>query len=358
MKKTVLESGGVEKLVALTHASDTHLRLNAVWALKNLLFQADSDVKQRVTKELTWPGLFALMNDGEMGIQEQALNLLRNLACGKESDIDQVFHGAGESRLMGALEEKLLVNTSDELVLQALYIIVNIATGNERHKLAVMSRESLLKAVQKYMGHPKGIVRVAAIWCVINLTWVDDQGSEGRVARLRDLGFEAQLQEMMDDVDLDVKDRVKTAIEHFRNTHDERNSAPMTAMPPPTNFPPAGAATPGPSVTGMTLDQLLGFQPLPQPSIQQQPQSSASGGPAPRRLAPPSMGFFSPSSGNASGTTDVGQYLDFQNSVIMTPRRSSQSSQQPGQQQPDNGAGAGSQQEQGGNGGRGGMYRF
>ena len=83
--QTVLESGGVEKLVKLLSSMDNNLRLNSVWALKNLLFQADSEVKATVMNQVTYSRLIELINDGEAGIQEQALNLLRNLACGKES---------------------------------------------------------------------------------------------------------------------------------------------------------------------------------------------------------------------------------------------------------------------------------
>jgi len=58
MKKTVLENGGVERLVKLVGSTDSNLRLNSVWALKNLLFQADSDVKGRVMRELGWETLY------------------------------------------------------------------------------------------------------------------------------------------------------------------------------------------------------------------------------------------------------------------------------------------------------------
>jgi hypothetical protein len=81
----VLENGGVEKLTALVSSMDSNLRLNAVWALKNLLFQADSEIKTKVMQKLTYPALENLINDSEIGIQEQAVNLLRNLACGKEA---------------------------------------------------------------------------------------------------------------------------------------------------------------------------------------------------------------------------------------------------------------------------------
>jgi hypothetical protein len=45
--------------------------------------------------------------DPEVSVQEQALNLLRNLVCGKEVDIEQVFKGFGEAKLMTILESKL-----------------------------------------------------------------------------------------------------------------------------------------------------------------------------------------------------------------------------------------------------------
>jgi ethanolamine utilization cobalamin adenosyltransferase len=80
----VLENGGVERLVTLVNAMDMNLRLNAVWGLKNLLYQADSEIKQLVMKHLSYTTLENLLTEPDASIQEQALNLLRNLACGKE----------------------------------------------------------------------------------------------------------------------------------------------------------------------------------------------------------------------------------------------------------------------------------
>lgn len=57
MKVIVLENGGVEVLVSLIHTTDESLKLNIVWALKNLLYQADSTIKDRVMLHLGWQGL-------------------------------------------------------------------------------------------------------------------------------------------------------------------------------------------------------------------------------------------------------------------------------------------------------------
>ena len=49
LKKIFIEHGGIESLVDMVvSSSDTTLRLNSLWALKNVLFQADSETKMRV----------------------------------------------------------------------------------------------------------------------------------------------------------------------------------------------------------------------------------------------------------------------------------------------------------------------
>ncbi|KAK9761756.1 hypothetical protein K7432_013109 [Basidiobolus ranarum] len=216
MKITVLESGGIERLVHLVSSMDSNLRLNAVWALKNLLFQAEPEIKQTVMKYLTYSKLQTLLNDSEIGIQEQALNLLRNLACDHETNIDEVFEGIGESRLISLFEEKLGSNNED-IILQTLYTIVNVATGNERHKMAITNSDIILRSISEYMTHSKASIRVATVWCIINLTWTEERhgGYAERIRKLQNLGFESKLSALIDDIDLDVRDRVKTALTHF-----------------------------------------------------------------------------------------------------------------------------------------------
>eukprot|EP00741_Cyanophora_paradoxa_P005561 tig00000900_g5391.t1 len=210
MKKVVLEQGGVARLVALASAPDATLRLNAVWALKNLSYMAESEVKGAIMAELTYGRLFRLLEDPSPPVQEQALTLLRNLAYGKRGDIEAVFEGAGP-QLMPAIE-RCLASDRPETITQALYVVTNVACGDEAHKEAIMQSPALLRAVLEHMGHARSAIRVAAIWCVINLTWRDDAGTAARGAKLRALGFGERLRGMAGDVDLDVRDRVRTAL--------------------------------------------------------------------------------------------------------------------------------------------------
>ena len=59
MKRIVIERGGVQQLVKLIQSSNLDLRLNAAWALKNMIFQTDLDTKKGVMNHLGWSTLAA-----------------------------------------------------------------------------------------------------------------------------------------------------------------------------------------------------------------------------------------------------------------------------------------------------------
>lgn len=59
MKRIVLDRGGIQQLVKLVHSSNLDLRLNAAWALKNILFQTDLDTKKGVLSYLGWDTLLS-----------------------------------------------------------------------------------------------------------------------------------------------------------------------------------------------------------------------------------------------------------------------------------------------------------
>lgn len=233
MKRYLMSSGGVQQLVQLVYCSDSNLRLNALWGLKNLLFQSDSAMKKQVMEYLTYETLTQLLCDERLDMQEQALNLTRNLACGSEEDISAVFDGLGEEALFNMLEAKLVsLCQNDEIVLQTLYTLVNIATGSLRHKAALMSHPVILEGMLRCMFHLNPKVRVASIWIIINLTWVDDPGSSKRIELLKQRKFDVELLTLLNDPSLDVKERAKTAIEHFNYSSEANEGKDSMAVDP------------------------------------------------------------------------------------------------------------------------------
>ena len=57
MKKSVIERGGVQRIVQLLKMDDLDIKLNCAWALKNMLFHADIEMKKRIMSHLGWDSL-------------------------------------------------------------------------------------------------------------------------------------------------------------------------------------------------------------------------------------------------------------------------------------------------------------
>jgi len=60
-KSTFVQCGGIKELVQLTKSMDSSLRLNAVWALRNMVFLADKICKEGVFVELTASSMASLI---------------------------------------------------------------------------------------------------------------------------------------------------------------------------------------------------------------------------------------------------------------------------------------------------------
>lgn len=146
MKKLFIENKGISKLVEFTQSMEGPLRLNAVWALKNLVYRSDTSIKEAAMKELTYDSLFNLLNDSDSEIQEQTMNFIRNLAFGEHEDVDALLNGGGK-RLIEEIIKKLDSEHSGILT-QTLYVVCNIAAGNEEHKQVIMKPEILSKVLK------------------------------------------------------------------------------------------------------------------------------------------------------------------------------------------------------------------
>ncbi|KAL7309095.1 hypothetical protein PS15m_011217 [Mucor circinelloides] len=230
MKKSVIEAGAIARFVEYSRSSDPTLQLNGVWALNNLLFRADLQAKKAVMDVLTYNALIELLHDSSLAIQEQALEIVRNLVFGKQEDTDWVIQGIGKDDLLDVLESKLQVTSnmgvSDEeettasTLVPALYIVVNMSSNAESPKMALVSRPNIVNSVIHHLGHEDPLVRVAAAWCMINWTWANsEENSEDlikRCQRLRELGIEEKLKVMESDTSRDVRDRANSALEQLR----------------------------------------------------------------------------------------------------------------------------------------------
>ncbi|KAG1178732.1 hypothetical protein G6F70_000240 [Rhizopus microsporus] len=225
MKKSLLEAGAIDKFVQYSKSNDSNLKINGIWAINNLLFKAELDEKKSVMEALSFDSLVDLLHDQNTTIQEQALEIVRNLVFGEQEDIDWVYEKMGKETLLDVIENKLQTMDTHEdgeepvassILVPTLYIIVNMCSNAEAPKMDLTSRDIIVRSAIELLSHEDDAVRVAAAWVLINWTWGDtnDQKEDlvNRCKRLKDLGVQDKLELLIDDDPcFDVRDRAKTA---------------------------------------------------------------------------------------------------------------------------------------------------
>lgn len=211
-KEPILESGVIELLCSLTQSDSPALRVNGIWALMNMAFQADQKVKVEIVRCLGTEQLFRLLSDPDSNVLMKTLGLLRNLLSTRPH-IDQIMSSHGK-QIMQAVTLILEAEHSIEVKEQTLCILANIADGNTAKEL-IMTNDDMLQKVKYYMGHSNVKLQLAATFCISNLIWNEEDGSQERQDKLREMGFVDVLHKLTQASDPNLSDRAKTAMQQY-----------------------------------------------------------------------------------------------------------------------------------------------
>uniref|UniRef100_A0A8C9ZDC0 Armadillo repeat-containing protein 8 n=1 Tax=Sander lucioperca TaxID=283035 RepID=A0A8C9ZDC0_SANLU len=203
-KEPILESGVIELLCSLTQSDSPALRVNGIWALMNMAFQAEQKVKVEIVRSLGTEQLFRLLSDPDSNVLMKTLGLLRNLLSTRPH-IDQIMSSHGK-QIMQAVTLILEAEHSIEVKEQTLCILANIADGNTAKEL-IMTNDDMLQKIKYYMGHSNVKLQLAATFCISNLIWNEEDGSQERQDKLREMGFVDILHKLTQASDPNLCDR-------------------------------------------------------------------------------------------------------------------------------------------------------
>ncbi|KAH9930763.1 ARM repeat-containing protein [Fomitopsis serialis] len=190
LRNVLIDQGLLPRLVQLFHSGDSNLRLNALWAVKNLLYHASSDVKRRVMDAIGWHNFAILLMDPDPTIQEQAFHVARHIADNTD-DVELLFHELGCDVL--GLVAMGMQSENDDVLHQAICVLANIANSPTRQD-NILSNVRLLEALKQCLTDSKVEVRRPAVGCILELVKANPRSHKA----LHDVGIDSTLRHIGD----------------------------------------------------------------------------------------------------------------------------------------------------------------
>ncbi|KAK0479999.1 armadillo-type protein [Armillaria novae-zelandiae] len=179
LRPVYLKEGLLPRLIQFLGSGDPTLRLSALWAIKNLLRKTSLGIKKDVMNQIGWPQLSRLLIDPAEGIQEQAFNIVRNLAEDEDA-IDMVFEGLGTHILLERLVETL-ESRDEDVVLQAASLLANLANGSDVQQELILSCPKILVSLKVCLAESKPEIRRPAVGCILELARRSSKGRKEMV---------------------------------------------------------------------------------------------------------------------------------------------------------------------------------
>ncbi|KDR69187.1 hypothetical protein GALMADRAFT_160499 [Galerina marginata CBS 339.88] len=168
LRPIYLEQKLMPRLVyILRESDDPSLRLNALWAVKNLVRKTSTETKRDIMSYLGWQELSDFLSDPDEDIQEQGFNTLRNLAE-NEDGIAMVFREIGPQPLLDRIVLGLR-SPCDDVLLQAAFALANLANGTREQQDAILHHPGLLSGLQVCLAESTADVKRPAVACVLTL---------------------------------------------------------------------------------------------------------------------------------------------------------------------------------------------
>ncbi|CAO1615690.1 unnamed protein product [Sympodiomycopsis kandeliae] len=250
MRTYLLDNGAITEIVAMCRSGDGEMRLNALWAIKNVLYGSSLEFKKSVMDQFGFDTLKAMASGQPLddtcsdtttstSLQEQSLNIIRNLASTRDEDVAMTIAGfGGRIKFFTFLEELIWrCKENSTIIEQIAYILVNFGIGAKEYQTEILSRPNIVDSISWFLSHSKVQIQIAAILIGIHLTQntstqpsaeedkkesSDNETSEKEttttvaLTTLKNFGYVEKLNIVALSADKDVAERAKVLLSRFQ----------------------------------------------------------------------------------------------------------------------------------------------
>ncbi|KAH8925411.1 ARM repeat-containing protein [Atractiella rhizophila] len=212
MKKHFIERNGLQLLDRGLLSTCCEVRRYAMHAYSNAAAFCPFQIKQHIVATITWDRIEILCQDPDDYVCSFALNLLRNLASGKENHITFTVQGLGLKRMLDLIARYIVPAEGERGRCQneALWVLSNIS---QTYYQPIIEYPGMVAGVLHYFDRGRENTRNAAVWCLHNLSKIQGRVQMPALVIFEELRVRSTLEKYGEDPDVDIRERIKDILQ-------------------------------------------------------------------------------------------------------------------------------------------------
>lgn len=212
MKKKLIDAGVLDKLASRVGSLDSEIRVQALWAIKNVLFEADIPLVHRALAalEATRISFPDLCQDANMDVRVQFFSVMRNIIFGSNQElVEDVLGRLGGTHQFLGIILGLLELPHSKMALQILFMLANMC---QRDFLLddIINCPALLRRLVHILETNDASLVEPSLWSLTNLLEKSPRAKvPGVISLLKSFGVDHHVRQLkVDTAELKARSRV------------------------------------------------------------------------------------------------------------------------------------------------------
>jgi len=241
-----------ELLLTTNHNS---IKSNCLWVIRHIIYNETPINRDKSIEKIGIQKILQFCNDEDLNIKQQAFNVLRNLTCSSKLHVNKLLNNFldnnKENYFFQFIYEKLInINIKDSrndgLLESIIFIIVHIAAISEIKRELIIKNQLLLTKIGDILIYSENTeVKLACIWLIINLTWIENVSNSNGAFRgdftptaSRSVNFFEDQDIIDEDEDVDVEEEEEDDDDEDEeiNLHSVNTNTPRRILRSQTNL--------------------------------------------------------------------------------------------------------------------------
>ena len=188
--------GCFKHIIGFLNSMSKNLRYRSIFAIKNIIFKASWELKQKIISEIKLEKLIELLDDESEEMQIQSICIMRCVLHEKKTWIYDMISKIDMTTFIDKLQKKIYAEVSG-LITQSLYLLCTLANLDEKFHELILKTDLIKRGVILLDENNDDMVKISVMNFILNMLWKPKGDTELGRKLFKEFNIEEKLNKLI-----------------------------------------------------------------------------------------------------------------------------------------------------------------